>query len=844
MAEFKGTIFFGLRGFLVQLDYNEQSSAAPYVDPRDDSKMYKLYSEEGYYIKKMISLPEPEILLIQFASNKKNSPYHVIVLTTEMNTDDPAVLVQESSLMSFAPNTKNPNFISTIGSKFTVYKMDDSVDASNGTEYFSEFITKDAGGEIQAIDVSTNAVCFYANGKYRSFWFQTNQFMEVSTTFVERPFVQTISEYNFLIVNPSSMIVTGRQGEKPSTSIKFNQGLSNVENIRPRSFMLYQGHILEFFETTTAVAQITYSKQNPFKNIPVPKVKLACPRYELQDMCFMTDTEMYTIGGVSHGVRLAGKALGSGLDVALIELRRIKNQKDLNDVVIDMFKDLWVREKPANAKILAMRVVTEILWKNDVREIISLFPVMMLESQIKDRILLNGTKPIEQPDMKLMEALGNFLLATDHEYKRSTDPDLTKQIQVIDTCIFQFYAIHHQTRQLDDFMRKQNSIDMQLVSQFFNDKLKPLRLHPALAVFYTRTDKTQEALNLWHTLSKADKSNPRWALEASYTLQEVKTKKILLSNLAWIKEIDESAAVNALLYPTVDTYFALDWINDNCPKYAIKFYDFMVMQTDPEPKLRLVEDALMAFCKLLKSMADNPTFDVTQLTYNPAAASAKGRLEMMDDLATECCNKIARIIRRFGGPDKFDLQPYVQIVQDTPHRWLLFEFYSIGEMYDQAINLIFARNPDMSELEHFCRNAPHPEKAFSVAFKKMTRDGKDILTTNGDFLIKNLEWIDYEEMLDWIQDDTPLPAVERLITTASNLLIQKERLLHMQLDVANSMKVDADYRSVKAELRNVEIQHNTECQACNRPVGNGWLAVSPENGIYHITCKPQIAPHE
>jgi hypothetical protein len=187
------------------------------------------------------------------------------------------------------------------------------------------------------------------------------------------------------------------------------------------------------------------------------------------------------------------------------------------------------------------------------------------------------------------------------------------------------------------------------------------------------------------------------------------------------------------------------------------------------------------------------------------------------------------------------LHPFVDLIKRTKHEWLLFEIYSIGEMYEDAIQKILDAN-DFKRLEEFCRSAPNPAAAFEVAFKQLKAGGRDILENGAEFLIRNIEWVDCCDMLEWLPHDVPLAAVAQVLQAASAYLIQKERIMTMKLKIGQSMRLDVEYRLVKAQLRNTEVQHNTVCQGCHRPVGDGWLAIAPDNRVYHMTCKPKLAP--
>jgi hypothetical protein len=162
-------------------------------------------------------------------------------------------------------------------------------------------------------------------------------------------------------------------------------------------------------------------------------------------------------------------------------------------------------------------------------------------------------------------------------------------------------------------------------------------------------------------------------------------------------------------------------------------------------------------------------------------------------------------------------------------------------MYEKAINLILEDN-DFQQLQEFCWTAPDSRAAFGEAFRQLGARRRDILENGADFLIRNIEWVDCEQMVDWLPENQPVANVSHILQAAEAYLVNKARMMQMKLRVAESMSLDVEYRLVKAQLRSAEVQHNTVCQGCNRPLGDGWLAVAPDSRVYHMTCKPKLAP--
>ncbi|EAY08886.1 hypothetical protein TVAG_051210 [Trichomonas vaginalis G3] len=93
-----------------------------------------------------------------------------------------------------------------------------------------------------------------------------------------------------------------------------------------------------------------------------------------------------------------------------------------------------------------------------------------------------------------------------------------------------------------------------------------------------------------------------------------------------------------------------------------------------------------------------------------------------------------------------------------------------------------------------------------------------------------------DKFIDLIPDDGDMELYGPVLRRASAVLLEKERLTRIKLDVVRNLELDAAYRLVLAQKRNCEIQHSTLCKTCGRQVGNGWLSISPTNEVYHIAC--------
>ena len=839
ICEYQKSLCIGLvTGHVIPLVYNSNSNAIPFKLPNIIPQPY-----EGT-IHGLAAIQNSPHWLFIHQYTRENAPYKVIYRHEDGQEVE---LIKEASLFAVGRNPNRPAVVSALQNKIQIFQF------MKDKDEFGPPLTKDALSEVQAVDINENAVVYYANGRYRACWYpqSVNSITDVANVYLKKPIVLAFSEINFLVCLSSAIILTGRQGEKQSASVLFNKGIDKiVSNQFPNFFYLYHDRVFEFFDNVAASAVLSFSRMTEsFKSIPISHVRLACSVNDT--LILITENGMNAYGGTPRGVQLATKAMESeanlqtSIEQLSMEIKNKKNNPEANDIIVDMFKTLWEHEKFYDA----IHILTEVDWPYDCREIISLFPCFMLANPLESRIKLIGTKVRESPSEKELGQVGTYLLRASKAYRKRNNPADTNQLSILDTCLFEIFAMTHKTRELDELLKRQNSVDVQLVQQFFNKNLKQGRMHPALAVYYTRTEKHQEALVIWKSLNDAAENTTRWALEASYTLQDVQNVNhtLIEENLSWIVKRSKEAAVNSFLYPDVPANFAIQWIEKNCKEYLIKFLDYYTQL--PSPKNDLIERTLQIFCTMLKEL-EKASIDLTQMTFSKAAMDyvkkakdkkPKPNPELNEAIAKEICEKVIKIIKNPNNK-LIKLNNYVEIINKTKQRALLFEFYSIGEMYDEAITLVF-KSPKINfdELENFCRNAPNPEKAFSCTFNKI-KDKNEIVVQYQKFLLDNIEWIDLNAMMDWIPDKTKLKDVDNLLRTTENILIEKQRIAQLRVDIAKSMKIDVDYRSVRAQVRNAEVQHNTICQSCNRPVGNGWLAIAPDNRVYHITCKPDLNP--
>ena len=271
---------------------------------------------------------------------------------------------------------------------------------------------------------------------------------------------------------------------------------------------------------------------------------------------------------MSAGTKCATIAIKEGLDQAIDMFNKIPADQKKNDI-IDMFKYLW--KKGDDGIISSLRVLSVIPWPHDIREILSLFVPHMIElpKRIENRYLLVTLKSITQDqstnNSEIKSALITFLESTHDLYEQSGDPQLQAQLQVINTCRAQVYAMNHITRKLDDLLDKNNKhpIDLNFIKKFITDRVSKYFIYPAYAIYQARMEPVTGldiAYGIWEQLMAKDVANRnKWALEASYTVhlqiksvenqpqEDIQEKEDeILRNLVKLANIYPKAATNSL----------------------------------------------------------------------------------------------------------------------------------------------------------------------------------------------------------------------------------------------------------------------------------------------------------
>ena len=196
---------------------------------------------------------------------------------------------------------------------------------------------------------------------------------------------------------------------------------------------------------------------------------------------------------------------------------------------------------------------------------------------------------------------------------------------------------------------------------------------------------------------------------------------------------------------------------------------------------------------------------------------------------------------------------------------LIRDIYCVANNYKEGIDYIISNHKDLKtrkseirqclyEIEDFCREATVPENAFAEMMR-MFKTGQmgensvkaEIRKSNDfiDFLLRNFEWIEMDKLIDnLIDDDASIESCADIFRVAEAVINEKERMARMRYDISRSLNIDAKYRRVIQEKRNVEIQVSTLCKKCGKPVGAGMIKISPTNEVYHIPCARELGVPE
>lgn len=214
-------------------------------------------------------------------------------------------------------------------------------------------------------------------------------------------------------------------------------------------FFKGEKRVFIFFPQGISMGKIYYDieKSEVLKIKLIPNIRIACWRSD--SIVMLNQDELMIYGGQSKGSIFAEKIMNNkkAIESVIDDFSKL-DENDKVQVLSVMFKAIWEAGKYSKA----LKVVSNILWTKDIREIICLFPVIRLSNRIEAREFLVGTKPLDNPPTKVFANFGTFLVFTTNEFRSSTIPQLTAQLPILDSSLFQFYAIHHKTRELNELM--------------------------------------------------------------------------------------------------------------------------------------------------------------------------------------------------------------------------------------------------------------------------------------------------------------------------------------------------------------------------------------------------------
>lgn len=614
-----------------------------------------------------------------------------------------------------------------------------------------------------------------------------------------------------------------------ATPIAINKTLTENQDV-PLTGCFFGGKCHLFYTLNMISAKISYQHHDNFVPRKIAKVTAFATFGEI--LYLISEMGAYMTGGMTDGMKLATITSKVGIKIAITNARKL-DPKRLENAMVDFFRTLWEMKLYKESLIL----VSEFLWNEDIKEILSLFPFFVIESKPSPRNKLNGLTEYTLDDIEVFEKLGQFLVFTRSQFSESHDSYLTHQMPAVETALFEYYAIFHQTRELDALMAEENSVISQAVTLFFNQFLAKRSLHPALAIYFAHTERIDEALKIWKTLNDADKENVRWAVEAGYTLQLVDDEDDLKSNLVWIKKRSRTAAIIAFLRPNVDISLAMDWIKQNAQEFSVRFYDYLLNNNLLKPEL--VKNALDSYTDLL-SIVGAPEFKADHAAfyekYYQTWLKRSPRQNELDELDKYLIDQLIKCAML----NPKNLSKYCSIAKRLVKMDLMFTLFQIGEMYSEAAKeFILTWKADFAKIQKFCRQCKSPEKAFKVTIEVLAEEGYNIFGQHRQFILDNIEFISHEDIIKWIPDNQNIDDYIDFFISMEGKNLLKRNIMKMQEATIRQLNNEIDYKLTIQEVRCAEFGYTTVCGSCGRPVGSGFVCVAPDNTVYHLACKPK-----
>ena len=722
------------------------------------------------------------------------------------------------------PGSRRDSIVYTKGTTFCY-----NIISENDEQIKPEFV--DCITHIDYIACNDVGVAFYSNSMYKLWYRDTKHFVNVSSCSLPHGMIIPTSD-SFVFCMNSIISMSADEGMSMSNPVPLSMSLTGTKD-PPVGGCFFGENLILFYPSRALSCKMSYSHHDSFVPRNLPSITTFV--YYGDVVYFISDYGAYQMGGMTDGMKLANKAASDGIKIAINQAKSFKPER-LKACLIDFFKTLWEKEKYADA----LDVVSTFLWEEDVKEILSLFPFFVFQGAKKQRTILPSLAQYTGDSLEVFEKLGAFLTFTHGEYIYSHDKKITMQLPILETALFEFYAVFHQTRDIDALLSEENAVVGQSVALFFNENLAKRKLHPALAVYFTHTEKTTEALTIWKSLNDSDKKSTKWAFEAAYTLQKVQDKKTIEDNLVWICARSKSAAVQTFLHPDVDIQDATKWIKKNAEHFMIKFLDYLTKIQKANTKLS--KEALDLFSKALRELG-TPEFRSKYYTFSKYYEKWKKtppKASELEETEIYICTRILEIAKE---NTKIDLLPYCKTAQETGHIDLMLNLFIAGELYAEAMQeFVCTWKIDYQKIQTFCRSCINPSVAFRFAVEKLMAEGQNILATQKSFILDNIEYIAYDDILRWLPDNVPFSEVVDIFNAMERINVMKRNILLTQKSTLESLKTEIEYKLMKQEVRWVEVTYDTACESCKRPVGNGFVSISKEGNVYHLACKPREYP--
>ncbi|KAH0786849.1 hypothetical protein GPJ56_009226 [Histomonas meleagridis] len=684
---------------------------------------------------------------------------------------------------------------------------------------------------IISMEICENSICYYANGVYNQYYFESEETVQLSQIAVETPFVYRVSPSSFLIGYKEFMVITGEKGSS-GTMLQYDK-----ENGFPNNALGYQDNFYIFFEKKFYRYPLVQEETTEPLLFDIPNVRFMTMVDD--DLVVVTDERIKIIGSMPQAGEIADVILknkSSQIDQMLSKLSR----PICSQVVYDVFLVLWGRGHQHEA----LELISRHLLISNIDYIISLYPLLNNTNPVTEGL----EKVLDAKDPKFIDDYLKFLSFVRTEYSRDNIAHEPKTLVMVNTALAQCYAAKSQCRQLDELIREGN-LDMSLLQDFINkcQTTKVVNIIPAYAIYLANTGEPEKAFDIWHQLDDAmishNKNNPMFITEASYAIQKFRDSDKLKGSLSWILKREKNPpelAINALLSPNHDTDTVQKWIRDNnLEKYKMQYCIYI--STQKENKIRgngIANETFLSLINILSEI-DNDNFNTEKLLFTNAfkANGSKSKQEAKDEIL----NIAIEILRTH--PESTNPNEAFKNLNDKVDKKVLYLLYQFTEKYDKAIDLFTSDGTfPIADIQKFCRDAPNPEKAFSIALNKI--DQKDIVAKYAGFIQDNLSYMNVAEVLQMIPSNAPIKKVRSIISSAYNLLTMRSHNLDNRISITKSIIRDQTFEKSLLQTNYCTLQKNMKCEKCNQNLLDDQICVMVPGGsdgkVYHSRCKPTL----